>query len=171
MAAVSGIVQALELGQHLRHGLDPRHPSIEFDNVAELASKRAAARKLHAEIGVLAALQQIEARDRSPGNVGGEFLGLEHALPDARLPGPDECPDDALGFSKHLKVRGFIGFRRRGRVRPADRHGLAPLMREFDDPERIGLLRQHPAGHDEIGPIQIGPQQLLRIPIDEAALP
>jgi len=57
MTAISDTVERLEFGQHLLHGLDPRHAPIELDNVAELAGERTPARELNAIKGVLAAFQ------------------------------------------------------------------------------------------------------------------
>src|SRR5215469_5097165 len=70
MPAISDTVERVELGEHLLHGLDPRHTAVELDNVAELAIERTPARELNAIKGVLAAFQQVEARDWTASDVG-----------------------------------------------------------------------------------------------------
>ncbi len=171
MAAISHLVESVDLGQHLLHGLDPRRAPVELDDVAEFAGERAAAGKLHAEIGVILPLQQVEARDRRAGDVGGEFLGLEHPLAHPAIPRLDERADDALGFAEHPEIGAGIGLARGCRIGPADRHRFVMLVRQCDDVQRIGLLRQHPAGHHQVGPIEIGVPQFLGVAVDEAALP
>ena len=42
---------------------------------------------------------------------------------------------------------------------------------KLDDLKGVGLLRQHPARHHQIRPVQIDVQQFFRIAIDQAALP
>jgi hypothetical protein len=55
--------------------------------------------------------------------------------------------------------------------RTAHHHRRAARPAELDEPERIVLLGQHAAGHDEIGPIEILLGQLFRIAVDEADVP
>src|SRR5262245_14316418 len=69
MPAIAERIEGIEFGQHLRRCLGPWHPSIEFDDVAELTGERASARKLHAHEQIILELQKIEARDRRLGNV------------------------------------------------------------------------------------------------------
>src|SRR3954451_20267722 len=108
VAAVAAIVQRVELGQHLLRCLYAGRASIQLDDVAELTRKWAASRELDAEIRVMRARQQIEARYRRSGDVGGEFFRLKHALPDTRLPGRNERIDDALSLAEYPEIGSFI---------------------------------------------------------------
>jgi hypothetical protein len=44
-------------------------------------------------------------------------------------------------------------------------------MGDADQPQSVGLLKEHAAGHDEISPVEVGLVDCLRIPIDEADRP
>src|SRR5271165_1518576 len=67
MAAVSHIVERIELGEHLWGRLGPRYPSVKFDDVAELAGEGAAARVLHTKIKIILKFEQVETRHRRLG--------------------------------------------------------------------------------------------------------
>ncbi len=88
MPAIAELIQPVEFRQHLRRRLGARHPAVQFDDVAELAGERTAARELHADIEIAVEFQQVEARDRRLAHIDLEFLGLEHALARARPPRP-----------------------------------------------------------------------------------
>ena len=105
MAAIAELIKRLEFGEHLRRCLGARHPAVQFDDVAEFAGERTAARILHADVQILLELQQIEARNRRLGHVDGEFRRDEAAGPFARVPGGDEFADDAFDLAKHPEVR------------------------------------------------------------------
>ena len=108
-AAIAEAVQRVKLGQYLLYGLGPRGAPIQLDDVAKLAGKGAAARELHAVIEVLAALEQIIARDRRLGDVDLELLGFEHALQRSRAPSLNKRaaafvivrPSNSDGRSRH----------------------------------------------------------------------
>ena len=88
MAAIADSVERVELGEHLRGRLGPRHPAVKLDDVAELAGERAAARELHAEIEIVFELEQVEARHRRLGDVDLEFRRCEDARRGRRPPRP-----------------------------------------------------------------------------------
>ena len=69
-----GLSGRLELGQDLLARLEARPAAEGHDDVAELASERAAAGDLQASEHIPIGLQQIDARQRQPGHVG--LLGL-----------------------------------------------------------------------------------------------
>ena len=63
-AAKARLEQGVQLGQHLLGRLGARHAPDDLDDVAELAAEGAAARVLDAHRGVLAPVEQVEARGR-----------------------------------------------------------------------------------------------------------
>ena len=73
----------------------------------------------------------------------------------ARLPGFDEFVDDALCFAEDAKIRCFIEMRARCDGGPSNNDRLSPRMAKIDNIERVALLRQHAAGEDQIGPLQV----------------
>src|SRR5438045_4654566 len=79
MAAVTHLVERLELDEHLLDRLGPRHAPVELDDVAELAGERAAARILHTEIEIVLELEQVETWHRRRGDIGLEFRRGEDA--------------------------------------------------------------------------------------------
>ena len=171
MAAMPEPVERVELGEHLLVGLGARHPAVQLDDVAEFAVERTAPGKLHADIQVVLEIEQVEPRRRALGDVGLELHAFEHAALGAGRPRIDELIDEALGLAQHEKVRVTVDVRARHGVGAADRHRLAAPATHLDDLERIVFLRQHPAGHDEIGPGEVGVGQLFRVAVDEAQIP
>ena len=155
MTAVAEIVQRLQLTQHLRDGLRARNPAVEFDNVAELASERTAARELHADVKIVLDLQEIEAGHRALRHIDREFFGFEDAFARARFPRRDELVDNAFGFAEHLEICVAVKFGNGGHARAADHHRLAARPAQIDDFDGIEILRQHAAGHDQVGPVQL----------------
>ena len=116
-------------------------------------------------------LQQVEARDRRLAHIDLEFLGLEHALARAGVPGRDEIVDHVLGFAEHLEIRLGVEVRNRGRVGTADGDRLAARAAQIDDLEQVVMLRQHAAGHDQIGPVEIAVGEVLDVAVDQPHLP
>jgi len=80
MAAVTETIKRVQLMQHLRVGLSARHPPVELDNVAELAGKWTAARKLHSDVQIMLDFQEIEPGDWTLGHVDFEFFSLKDSL-------------------------------------------------------------------------------------------
>jgi hypothetical protein len=171
MAAIAEPVECIEFGEHLLVRLCARYPAIQLDDVAELTIERTAAGELDADIDVMVEIEQIEPRRRTLCHVGLEFLAFEYPRPGAVGPRRDQLIDQPFGFTEHQKVRVRISLGARHGVGTADHDRLAVALAQRDDGERIFLLRQHPARHDEIGPRKIGFAQLLRIAIDEAEIP
>ena len=112
-------------------------------------------------------LQEIEARHRALGDIDRELFGLEDAVAGACLPGRDELVDDALGFAEHLEICFAVKLRHRSHARPADHHRLAPRPAQIDDFDRVEILRQHAAGHDQVGPFEIAVGQRLGVAVDQ----
>jgi hypothetical protein len=126
---------------------------------------------LHADVKVVIELEQVESRHRTGGNVDLELLRLE---PAATFAAPDrrhEILDDVFGLADHLEVGLLIDMRARRDVRPADGHRLAVRLDQIDQLERVELLHQHAAGHDDIGPCDIGIGQRLGVAIDQPQVP
>ena len=171
MAAIAELIERIELGQHLRMGLGARRAAVKLDDVAELAGERTAARELHADIEILLELEQIEARDRRLGDVDLEFLRLEQALAVAAIPGGDEFLDDVLGLADDAEIRRGIAMRTRADIGAADDHRQAARAAHIDELERVRLLEQHAAGHDHIGPAEIGFGQFFGVAVDEPDIP
>jgi hypothetical protein len=46
-----------------------------------------------------------------------------------------------------------------------------PPTTKLDEREGVGLLRQHPAGHDHVRPSEVGFGQVLSVAIDKPHLP
>ena len=111
VTAIAQAVELIELCEHLCVGLGAWHAPVKFDDVAELAGERAAARELHADVEIVVEFQEIEARDRRLGDVDLKFLRLEDAFVRARFPGFDKFVDNSFGFAEDLKVRGLIKMR------------------------------------------------------------
>src|SRR4029079_15827975 len=137
MPAITVIVERLQFGENLIVALGARHASIQLDDVAELARERTAARILHANEKVVFELEQIVTRHRTSGDVDLEFLGNEHALALAALPGVDELLHDLLGFADNLEIRVGINMRAGGDIGAADTHRLAMLMGKIDQVNEI----------------------------------
>jgi hypothetical protein len=55
----------------------------------------------------------------------------------------------------------------RRHIGPANRGRFVVNMRQFNEPQGVGLLKKHAAGHDEISPLEIGFVKRLGIPVDE----
>ena len=171
MAAITELVERLELVQHLIVRLGARRPAVKLDDVAELAGERTAARELHADVEVVLELQQIEARHRRLGDVDLEFLGHEQALAVALLPGRDELSDDVLDFAKDAEIRGLVAVRARRRIGAADHDRQAARAAHFDEFQRVRLLEQHAAGHHHVGPVEIALRKFLGVAVDQPHVP
>ena len=100
VAAIAQAVKFVEFCEHLGVGFGARDATVEFDDVAELASKRAAPGELHTDMQVVIEFQEIEARDRRLGHIDLKLLGLEHAFARARLPGFYELVDDSFRLAE-----------------------------------------------------------------------
>ena len=120
---------------------------------------------------VIVEFQQIEARDRRLGHVDLKFLRLELPFARARFPGLDKFVDDAFGFAEDAKIRRLIEMGTRSDAGPADGDGLSPRVAEVDDVERVALLRQHAAGKDQIGPVEVAVGQFLGVAVDQPNRP
>lgn len=127
--------------------------------------------KLQADVKILIELQQIEPRRRTFRHVNGEFLGLKHARSLARFPGSDKILDDLFRLAENLEICRAIEVRARRHIGSADHHRLAVCLTELDQFEAIGLLVEHPTGHDQVGPDDFGRVQFLGVAIDETELP
>src|ERR1700732_2965560 len=171
MPAITVIVERLQFGQNLIVSLGARHATIQFDDIAELAGERAAARILHAYEEIVIELDQIVTRHRALRDVDLEFLGDEHTLAFAAFPGGDEARHDLLGLADHLEVRVRVKMRAGGDVRPTDTYRLAVQVGEIDQVEKIRLLVEHTADHYEIGPVEVRVRQRLGVTVDETNVP
>ena len=171
MAAVAELVKRVELREHLCVGFGAGHAPVKLDDIAELAGERTAARKLHADVEIVIELQQVEAGDRALGNVDLEFLRLKQPFARAPLPRFDELSDDILGFPDHAEIRRPIDVGTGADCGPADGDGFSARTAEVDDVERVDLLRQHAASHDQIGPVKITVRQFLGVSIDQPNRP
>ena len=171
MAAIAQIVQCVELRQHLGVGLGARHAAVKLNNVAKLAGERTAARELHANMEIIVEFQKIEARDRRLGDVGLKLLRLELAFARACIPRLDETVDDVLGFTNDAKIGGFIEVWTRCDARAANDDRLSASVTEIDDIECVALLRQHPAGKDHIGPIDVVVGQFFGVAVHQPDRP
>ena len=171
MAAIAPRVKAIELAQHLRNGLGAWHASVEFDDVAEFAGERAAARELHADMEVLVELQQVPAWARSGGHVGLELRPRVGARAYAGAPVCDELVEHALRFADDLEVGAIIRLGRRTDGGAAHDDGLAVGMRAIDDGERIPLLGQHAAGHHDVRPFEIGRLERFGVAVHQPERP
>ena len=69
LVAPSQLAEVVELRDELRIRLGARFAAVDGDDVAELALKGAAARKLHRHGGVFVEPQQVEARHGAGGHV------------------------------------------------------------------------------------------------------
>ena len=74
-------------------------------------------------------------------------------------------------FAQHLEVRRHVEMRARRDVRPADHDRLAARMAQFDQAEAVGLLEEHAAGHDHVGPVDVGGREVFGIAVDEPEFP
>ena len=164
-------VESIELGEHLLRRLGARHPPVQFDDVAELAGERTAARELHAGVDIIAGLEQIEARGPTGRDISLELLCLEHTAPRAGVPGAHEFIDQPFELTDHPNIRVDIGMRRRRHVRTTDGDRLAAQIAERDNTQRVWLLWQHATGHHQVGPVQVAVVKLLGVAVDEAESP
>ncbi len=171
MAAIAEVVERLQLAQHLGIALRARHPAEQFDDVAELAVEGTSARELHADIEIVLELQQVEARYRAGRDVDRELLGLEDAGAGPALPGAHEIRHDRLGLADDEELRLGKCLGTGHRVRPADDNRRSAAPRVGHDIHRAHPLRQHAAGHDDVGPVDIFVAQFLGVGIDQAQRP
>ena len=79
--------------------------------------------------------------------------------------------NDRLRLAQHSKVCGGIDVRAGGDIRTAEHNRSSAAWRTPDQPQAVGLLEEHAPGHDQIGPVDIGILERLRIAIDEADRP
>ena len=79
VAAIAEFIEPIEFRQHLRRRLGARHASVQFDDVAEFASERTAARELHTDIHVVLRPQEVEAGNRAAGDIDLELRRPEAA--------------------------------------------------------------------------------------------
>ena len=90
------------------------------------------------------------------------FSASKRPFARARLPRRDELVDDALGFAEHPEIGVGVKLGNGGDGRTADGDRLAARAAQVDDVDRVEMLRQHAAGHDQIGPVEIGVGQQSR---------
>ena len=76
-----------------------------------------------------------------------------------------------FGFAEDAKICRLIEMRRRCHPGAADDDGLAARAAEIDDIERVVLLRQHAAGEDQIGPVEVVVAQFLGVAVDQPQRP
>ena len=171
VASITEPIERLKLGKHLVVRLGARRPAVKLDDVAELASERAAARELHPDVKVLLEFQQIEARHRRLGDVDLEFLGHKHALAAALLPGRDELPDDVLDFAKNTEICAVVAVRTGRCIGTTNDDRQAAGTTHFNKFQGIRLLEQHAAGHHHIGPVEIALGQLFGVTVDQPHVP
>jgi hypothetical protein len=164
--AVPERVQGVELPEHLGGGLGPGHPSVQVDDVAELAVERATARVLDPDVQVAVELQEIEAGDRRARDVG-ETGRREQAALGPGHPGGEEVAQDLLGLPEHPEVGRSVDLGGARGVGAAHHDGLAGRLHGLDDPEGVGLLGQHAARHDQIGPGEVGRVELLDVAVHQ----
>ena len=76
------------------------------------------------------------------------------------------------------QVQAQLGFRfdawicaEEVRAYKPDRRIWEAASRKLDHLKRVRLLWQHPAGHDQIRPVDVGVLQLLGIPVDQTTMP
>jgi hypothetical protein len=70
-----------------------------------------------------------------------------------------------------LEICFAIDMRTGGRIRPADGDRYCACAAHADDVERIALLNDHAARHDEVGPCEIPLGQFVDVAIEEAHVP
>jgi len=119
----------------------------------------------------VAKVEEIEAGHRRLGHVGLEFGRGEHAGPRAVLPRSDEFANNPFRFAEHLEVGCTIDMGARSGIGAADDDRLLVRVAKVDQPQRVGLLRQHSAGENQIGPGHIVARDRLGIAVDEARRP
>ncbi len=171
MPSIPQRVQGIEFGHDLCIGLGARHPAIQFDNVTEFTTERTPARKLDADMQVLVQLQQVKAGQRAFRDIRLAHRRFEHALPVTLAPGCDEIDHDFLGFAQDLKIRGIVQRRAGCDIGAANHHRLVMGMAHFDNVQGIVTLRQHAAGHHDVGPCEIRLIQMLGIAVDQPDFP
>src|ERR1700738_1324554 len=129
--------------------------------------ERAAARKLNADEEVVLEVQKVEARHGALAEVGLKLFSLKDALALAPHPSGDERIDDAFRFAEDQEIGGIVKMRAWRRIGGADANGLAEILAVADDRQSVDLLRQHAAGHHQIGPEDVPLVERFSIPVDE----
>src|SRR6266852_8382870 len=100
MSPMTHPVKRVEFRKHLCVRFCSRHAAVKFDNIAKFAIERTPARKLNADIDVMIALEQIEARNRAFRDVDLKLGGFKNACFDAAAPGRHKLINDPLGLSE-----------------------------------------------------------------------
>ena len=163
-------VQLVELGQHLRDGFRARTASIDFDDVAELAVERAAARVLHRHGAVALHPDQTQVGQRAARH-GGPLGGLVHGTRRALLQVASQFVHQVLGLADHH----MVGMQLRRRQAAGDgtaHHRLQPTrMAAVNDGHQALALHVHTADHGDVGPREVGVRQPLDVGIDQALVP
>ena len=103
VAAPAQLPQAIQLGDELSRRFSAHLAAIDRDDVAEIALKRAAARKLHGHGGVFVHAQQFEPWNRATGYVRLVCHPI-HALRSAVLKRQGDIGENLLCFAYHHVV-------------------------------------------------------------------
>src|SRR5256714_11202745 len=154
-AAPARRAQRVEFREHLLVGLRARHTPVDFDDVAELATERAAARVLHAHRAVALRVREPEVgRGRQRER---RFLGrLVDAPRLSAFEASEELRQRRLGLADEdvVCVGQVLGARRD--VRPADDDALAARLAAPDDLLQRILLHDHRRAEDYVRPLDVG---------------
>src|SRR5262249_20562762 len=112
-------------------------------------------------------LQKVEPRDWALLHIDRELFGFEDSLIRACLPRCDELIDYPLGFTENLKICLTVKVGNGGNAWAADDDRLSTRTAQFDHVDRIEILRQHAAGHHQVGPFKIAVGQHLSVSVDQ----
>ncbi len=171
MPAVTGVVKALQLGAELFGRLDPGFAAVEFDDVAELAVERAAARVLNAGVQVIPGIHEIVAGRRDDAQVGLFAVGPEGSAFLAARERRDEGGDRDLALIEHPPFGLGVQLGTMRRVGTSNPGRFSVGVRAGDDPAHLRFLRQHAAGQNEIRPIDQGFVEVVRVHVHVLEIP
>jgi hypothetical protein len=115
--------------------------------------------------------QEVVPGDGALGHVGLPVTGLIGVLGVPGLQIGQELRQGDLGLTED-EVMGFrVQVRAGGGVRAAADHRLPKGAETLDEAQVVGLLRDHAAEEDQIGPFNVLGIEFLGVRVDETAFP
>ena len=162
--------QRVQLGDQLRRRFGARRAAVHHDDVAKLAVKRAAARKLHGHGDVMAKLDEIPARHRRAREVG-PMRGAINRLQLSTAHIGHHLRHQFFGFTEHE----MLNFRKRlvagGEQRPAGNHRFLKGRATCHNFAHRFLMHDHRTQQNKIGAAQVFVLELFHVQIHELEFP
>ena len=168
--APAGVVELVELRQHLERLLGARTAAVDFDDVAELAVEGAAARALHGHGAVAAHADQAQIGQRSALQSWPLCALVERTCGSALQIGGKRV-DQIFGLADHHVVALELRLRHAAGNRSTNHRAQAARAAAAHDADQLALLDLHTADQGHVSPGEIAIPQPLDVGVDEALVP